>query len=100
MHYLIAYDIGADRLRTRVAKTLQRHGCLRIQRSVFFARDYLPAELQSLRQEIDRLMIQYAAAADSFVCFPIERDLAAGVFWRPAGVPPDALIEKTYKLLF
>lgn len=100
MHYLIAYDIGADRLRTRIAKTLQRHGCLRLQRSVFFARDYLPAELHSLHLAIENLMTNHAAPADSIVCFPIERDLAANVFWRPAGVPPDALIEKTYKLLF
>lgn len=35
--YLISYDIGDDRLREKVAALLQREGCTRIQKSVFFA---------------------------------------------------------------
>lgn len=37
MHYVICYDISGDRLRDRVAKTLEKNGCHRIQKSVFVA---------------------------------------------------------------
>ena len=37
MTYLILYDIENNKVRTRVAKYLQKKGCIRIQKSVFMA---------------------------------------------------------------
>ena len=100
MHYLISYDIADDRLRTRAVKVLARHGCRRLQKSVFLARDFSPEELQRLRAELLPLLQTRADPADSLLCLPIERDLLRDNFWLPAGMPEDALIKKTYKLLF
>lgn len=38
MTYLIMYDISSDKVRTQIAKYLERQGCIRIQKSVFIAR--------------------------------------------------------------
>ncbi len=37
MLYFIMYDITNDKVRTSVAKYLERKGCLRVQKSIFFA---------------------------------------------------------------
>ncbi|GIV35232.1 MAG: hypothetical protein KatS3mg031_2767 [Chitinophagales bacterium] len=38
MLYLIMYDIENDKVRNRIAKYLEKNGCVRIQKSVFLAR--------------------------------------------------------------
>lgn len=100
MHYVIAYDIADDRLRARVAKTLARRGCWRLQKSVFLAPDFSPDELAALRAALRQLLLARHDPADSVLCLPIERDLLADNFWLPADTPPDALTQKVYKLLF
>lgn len=52
--YLVAYDIGDDRRRTRVAKCLGMYGD-RVQYSVFVV-DCRPARLIRLRTELRRLL--------------------------------------------
>lgn len=37
MLYFIMYDIENDKVRTQVSKYLERQGCLRVQKSIFFA---------------------------------------------------------------
>lgn len=37
MHYVICYDLENDRLRGKAVKLLERHGCSRVQKSVFAA---------------------------------------------------------------
>jgi len=100
MHYAISYDISDDRLRERVVKILARHGCRRLQKSVFLARDFTAAELSKLRAALAPLMDRLRAPGDSLICLPVERDLLRDNLWAPADAPDDALIQKTYKLLF
>ena len=49
MHYVICYDLENDRLREKVAKVLQRHGCNRVQKSVFFAANMNTKHLEKLK---------------------------------------------------
>ena len=37
MLYFVMYDIENDKVRTHIAKYLERQGCLRVQKSIFFA---------------------------------------------------------------
>lgn len=37
MLYFVMYDIENDKVRTQIAKYLERQGCLRVQKSIFFA---------------------------------------------------------------
>ncbi len=37
MLYFIMYDIENDKVRTRIAKYLEKKGCTRVQKSIFFA---------------------------------------------------------------
>jgi CRISPR-associated endonuclease Cas2 len=50
----ISYDITNDRLRTKTAKILERHGCKRVQKSVFYAARFEAAEVRKLRAELAR----------------------------------------------
>lgn len=38
MLYFVMYDIENDKIRTRIAKYLEDKGCVRVQKSIFFAR--------------------------------------------------------------
>ena len=49
MHYVICYDLENDRLREKVAKLLQKHGCSRVQKSVFVAANLHPKHLDKLK---------------------------------------------------
>jgi len=81
-NYLISYDISSDRLRTKVAKILERHGCKRIQKSVFFAPRYLPDELKRLRADLSKLLTRAAEPADSILCVPIQKQYLVEVIWE------------------
>ena len=37
MLYFVMYDIENDKVRTQIAKYLEKNGCLRVQKSIFFA---------------------------------------------------------------
>ena len=37
MLYFVMYDIENDKVRTQIAKYLEKQGCLRVQKSIFFA---------------------------------------------------------------
>jgi CRISPR-associated protein Cas2 len=37
MMYFVMYDIENNKVRTQIAKYLERQGCLRVQKSIFFA---------------------------------------------------------------
>lgn len=53
MHYIIAYDIAENRIRSRVAKMLEKRG-RRLQYSVFYA-DITERECQGLRCELEEI---------------------------------------------
>ncbi len=81
-NYLISYDISSDRLRNKVAKTLERHGCKRIQKSVFFAPAYAPTELKRLRADLSKLMTPVADSDDSILCVPVLKQYTCEVIWE------------------
>ena len=74
MHYLISYDIAADGLRGRVAKLLERHGCRRMQRSVFAAPRFSGKQMTALRSGLHRLLGTSLEPGDSLFIVSIEGD--------------------------
>lgn len=74
MHYIISYDIAADRLRGRVAKLLERHGCRRMQRSVFAAPRFSGKQMTALKSGLHRLLGNSLEPEDSLFIVSIEGD--------------------------
>ncbi len=98
MHYVISYDLANDRKRGKVAKILQRHGCERLQRSVFVAHDLHPDDLRRLWADL-AAAVPKPPPGDSIVLLPlretdIQRSRALGdntIFTLLAG-PPTKII--------
>jgi CRISPR-associated protein Cas2 len=74
MTYLICYDISEDRLRTRLAKRLERAGCVRLQKSVFVAPNFDARRLEILRGSLLKMLPPQLALEESLLLIPIERD--------------------------
>lgn len=68
MTYLIMYDITSDKVRTQIAKYLERQGCIRIQKSVFIAR----SESRNFQEICDTLkeVNSYYENQDSILLVP------------------------------
>jgi CRISPR-associated protein Cas2 len=79
--FFLSYDISDDRLRTRLSKLLERRGCKRLQKSVFFAPNFEPREMQSLRIACERLL-QHRAPTDSLLCIPATRQYLGELVWQ------------------
>lgn len=73
MNYFVSYDISHNRSRERVAKTLLRHGCVRVQQSVFYAQDFSPEDRERLRSDLAASLGEHLLAS-SILFLPIERD--------------------------
>jgi CRISPR-associated endonuclease Cas2 len=72
MHCVISYDIGDDRLRGAIVRILERHGCRRLQKSVFLARDFSTLERAKLWRDVERLCQKGKfAPSDSVVLLPL-----------------------------
>ena len=98
MHYVICYDIESDRLRGKTAKLLERHGCSRVQRSVFAAPFLERKQLARLQSALRHCYArQPLSAADSVLIIPLREELAADMAVFGTGAPPgiwDALPRK------
>ncbi len=79
--YFLSYDISDDRLRTRLSKLLEKHGCKRLQKSVFLAPNFEPKELTTLRKACERLL-QHRAPGDSLLCIPATRQYLSDLVWE------------------
>lgn len=72
MLYFIFYDIENNRVRNQIAKYLIRNGCLRVQKSVFFAEterqvfDKIHADLKAIQELYDN--------TDSIFFVPVSAD--------------------------
>ncbi len=84
MTYLICYDFSDDRLRLRVAKLLERTGCVRVQKSVFMAVRFDLKKMERLRRQLLKIIPDALPDTDSLIVVPIERDLTVALVW--AGV--------------
>ena len=87
MHYFIAYDIQEDKLRLHVSKLLERCGCSRIQKSVFFVDGFRNKELTSLKTKLDALLLKFPPSPkDCILCLPLEVSHFNKICWL--GRPP------------
>jgi len=73
MYCLICYDIENDKIRRLVARTLEREGCVRVQKSVFFTRIHRKryARLTELLRQIQQLYENQ----DSIILLPVGEDM-------------------------
>jgi len=73
MYCFIYYDIESDKIRRLVAKLLEKQGCVRVQKSVFFARIHRRryAELTDLLRQIQQLYNNQ----DSIMLLPVGEDM-------------------------
>ncbi len=78
--YFLSYDISSDRLRNRLAKTLEKHGCKRIQKSLFLAPNFEPRELQRLRDDCTRTL-KHRDPGVSLLCIPATRQYLSELVW-------------------
>lgn len=101
MTYLICYDITDDKLRTRIAKRLERAGCLRVQKSVFIAPHFEAKRLLILRGGILRLLAGKNLVFDeSILAIPIEKDNMTDILWAGDSGQLAARVQKDlFKLL-
>ncbi len=73
MYCFIMYDIENNKVRRLIAKYLEKKGCLRVQKSVFFAQLH-----RKLYREISDTMRQIQASydnQDSIVMLPVGEDM-------------------------
>lgn len=68
MHLCVAYDIGSNRLRLRVARLCKRIGLIRIQKSVFAGRAK-PADIAELEDTFKPLLSQH----DKLIILPLDK---------------------------
>ena len=81
MHYVICYDLENDRLRAKAAKTLAKHGCNRIQKSVFVAPAMVHKDLDRLRADLLRLLEgKNLGAQEGILVIPLADELAQKSF--------------------
>lgn len=77
MHYVICYDLENDRLREKVAKLLRRHGCNRVQKSVFVAPDLSARHRDLLLAATARLLARNPAQPqDNLLLIPLPDECA------------------------
>ena len=100
MTYLICYDISDNNLRTRLAKRLDRAGCLRLQKSVFIAPDFDARRLKILRGGIAKILPPTLALEESLIVFPIEKDNLTHPIWAGNSSKIEKILEKAlFKIL-
>ena len=73
MYCFICYDIENDKIRRMVARLLEKEGCIRVQKSVFFARIHRKrhARLTDLLRQIQQLYENQ----DSIMLLPVGEDM-------------------------
>lgn len=91
--YFLSYDIADDRLRRRLDQLLQRHGCKRLQKSVFLAPRYEPPELAALRKDCQQLL-RHGAPQDSLLCIPATRQYLSDLLWHGDGATLQHALEE------
>ncbi|MCB0530256.1 MAG: CRISPR-associated endonuclease Cas2 [Saprospiraceae bacterium] len=80
MYYAICYDIENDKLREKTAKALARHGCKRVQRSVFIAPAISARQLERLRDDLKQLLACRLTARDSLLFLPLRSEKGTDIY--------------------
>ncbi len=100
MTFLICYDIIDDRLRTRLAKRLEKAGCIRLQKSVFLAPHFDAKRLAILRGGIKKVLPLLLLPHESVITIPIEKDNLSDIVWAGDAASIQILCQKAlFKLL-
>ncbi|MCB0551114.1 MAG: CRISPR-associated endonuclease Cas2 [Phaeodactylibacter sp.] len=97
--YLISYDIGDDRLREKLAALLQREGCTRIQKSVFFAPKFAIKELRALQAALHALVNGKLEEGDSVLCVPVARKHLSGLLWEGGSPGLESSLKDRFHIL-
>ncbi len=98
--YLISYDISNNKLRTRLSKILLRHGCKRLQKSVFLVPNYSKQELTDLRIAL-KLAFQYKNKQnnDSLICLEVTETNLNELLWHGDKEKIEDILAKVWNLL-
>jgi CRISPR-associated protein Cas2 len=77
MLYFIMYDIENSKVRTQIAKFLERKGCIRVQKSIFLARNERKVfdEVHKLLYEVNEVYENH----DSIFLIPVSTDELRGM---------------------
>jgi CRISPR-associated protein Cas2 len=100
MTYLICYDIIDDKLRTRLAKRLEKAGCIRLQKSVFVAPHFDAKRLALLRGGIKKILPPLLSPDESVITIPIEKDNISDIVWVGDSAHLQTLLQKWLVKLF
>ena len=79
MNYFLCYDIADNKIRRRISKYLEKAGLHRVQKSIFFGKDYRPKQMQHIANKIAEIMGEDDYYNDSILLIPMEQDGMAGV---------------------
>ena len=81
MNYFLCYDFSSDKTRRRISKYIEAAGLKRVQKSIFFAKNYKPREMERIALKIASIAKEQGEEtdADSILLIPIERDQLEGV---------------------
>ncbi|MCO6487866.1 MAG: CRISPR-associated endonuclease Cas2 [Phaeodactylibacter sp.] len=97
--YIISYDIAADRLRDKVAALLQREGCTRVQKSVFFAPKFAIKELRALQAALHALVNGKLEENDSILCVPVLNKHLPTLLWEGASPGLEDTLKDRFHIL-
>jgi len=97
--YFISYDIGEDRLREKVAALLQRHGCARVQKSVFFAPKFAIKELRAMQAGLHALVNGRLEESDSILCVPVARKYLPALLWEGESPGLESSLKERFHIL-
>ncbi|MBV6428512.1 MAG: CRISPR-associated endoribonuclease Cas2 [Haliscomenobacter sp.] len=98
MIYLIMYDITDNKVRTQIAKHLEKQGCTRIQKSVFLAR----SEARNFQEIHDTLrdVNDMYDNEDSIILVPVNASDARAMKLIGKNVQIEAITDKPNTLFF
>ncbi len=98
MTYIIMYDITDDKVRTQIAKYLERQGCIRIQKSVFLTK----SENQKFQEIHDTLreVNTYYENQDSIILVPVNASDVRSMKLIGKNVQIEAIVDKPNTLFF
>ena len=98
MLYFIMYDIENNKVRTSVAKYLEKNGCMRVQKSIFFAETDRPV-FDKIHSDLKHIQELYENN-DSIFMVPISTDLVRSMKIIGQNIDFDLVIGNKNTLFF
>lgn len=98
MIFFVMYDIESDKVRTQIAKYLQREGCSRIQNSIFLA-DLPHERMDKIRTDLAEVQACYDNH-DSILVVPISTDYLQAMKIIGKDINVDLILKNRNTLFF